>query len=206
MGADITASAVPAHWLVIGFAFPMIISPGPGNTLLAVAGGQFGVRRSVPFWAGFEAGNVLLCLVYGLGLSQLVSQHPLVHPVLKWAGVLYTLYLAWGFFRSAGLADPQPLRPLGAGDGFVSVMLNPKIHSMVLVMFSQFLDPARPTAPQVAWMTLLFAALSVACHGLWLVAGQLLFSRLRSRAAQRLQAWAFGGSMAAVAAFVALSA
>ncbi len=205
MGIDIAAS-VPVHWLVIGFALPMIISPGPGNTLLAVAGGQLGVRRSVPFWMGFEAGNLLLCLAYGLGLSQLVGQHPLVHPVLKWAGVVYTLYLAWGFFKDAGLAESAPLRPLGAGDGFVSVMLNPKIHSMVLVMFSQFLDPARPTGPQVAWMTLLFVALSVACHGLWLVAGQLLFSRLRGRAAQRVQAWVFGGGMVAVAVFVALSA
>lgn len=37
----------------LGYAVPMIISPGPGNTLLATAGGRYGVRGSVPFWAGF---------------------------------------------------------------------------------------------------------------------------------------------------------
>lgn len=192
-----------ALWLVIGFAFPMIISPGPGNTLLAVAGGQFGVRRSVPFWVGFEAGNALLCLVYGLGLSQLISRHPMAHPLLKWAGVLYTLYLAVGFFRAAGLSEQRPLKPLEASDGFVSVMLNPKIHSMVLVMFSQFLDPGSALWRQVARMTLLFVALSVVCHWVWLYAGQVLFSRLRSQAALRIQGFGFGGCMVAVAAFVA---
>lgn len=192
-----------AFWLVVGFAFPMIISPGPGNTLLAVAGGQFGVRRSVPFWAGFEGANALLCLVYGLGLSQLIRSHPLIHPALKWAGVLYTLYLAWGFFRAAGLADQRPLKPMGAWDGWVCVTLNPKIHSMVLVMFSQFLDPGLALWPQVARMTLLFVALSVVCHWVWLYAGQVLFSRLRSQAALRIQGFGFGGCMVAVAAFVA---
>ena len=36
----------------LGYAVPMIISPGPGNTLLATAGGRYGVRGSVPFWQG----------------------------------------------------------------------------------------------------------------------------------------------------------
>ncbi|MFX7973146.1 hypothetical protein ABTK40_20310, partial [Acinetobacter baumannii] len=58
-----------------GYAIPMVISPGPGNTLLATAGGRFGIRGSVPFWLGFEAANLVLCLIYGLGLGRVLHDY-----------------------------------------------------------------------------------------------------------------------------------
>ncbi|MBB1595205.1 hypothetical protein A9973_14105 [Achromobacter sp. UMC46] len=41
-------------WAIfLGYAVPMIVSPGPGNTLLATAGGRYGLRGSMPFWIAF---------------------------------------------------------------------------------------------------------------------------------------------------------
>jgi hypothetical protein len=51
--------ALSTWLLILAFAVPMIVSPGPGNTVLAAPGGQFGLRRTVPFWMGFEAGNLV---------------------------------------------------------------------------------------------------------------------------------------------------
>ena len=62
--------------LLLGYSVPMIVSPGPGNTILAASGGRFGVVGSVPFWMGFEAGNLLWCLIYGFGLSQVFEHYP----------------------------------------------------------------------------------------------------------------------------------
>ncbi|MCG2599352.1 MAG: LysE family transporter, partial [Achromobacter sp.] len=124
-------------WMAfVGYAVPMIISPGPGNTLLATAGGRYGLRGSVPFWVGFEAANLALCALYGLGLGGALHEHPQIHVVLKWMGVLYLLYLAWGFFRASAKPASQAAdtRPLGFVDGFICVILNPKIHSMIAVM------------------------------------------------------------------------
>ncbi len=191
--------------LILSFAIPMIVSPGPGNTILAAAGGKFGVKGTVPFWMGFEAGNLFWCLVYGFGLSQLFKEHPLAYELLKWGGTLYILYLAWCFFQSSSMSDPADLKPLGFADGFVSLSLNPKVHSMILVMFSQFLNPAAPLASQVVQMALAFVVVGLACHFLWIYAGQLIFSRIKTPRAMRAQGIGFGLCMIVVAAFVAFA-
>jgi threonine/homoserine/homoserine lactone efflux protein len=194
--------------LFFGYAVPMVVSPGPGNTLLATAGGRFGVAGSIPFWAGFELANLALCLVYGLGLGKALHGYPRIEGAIKWAGTAYVLYLAWGFFRSAaGPADTpgKAARRLGARDGFLSVILNPKIHSMILVMFSQFLDPAKPLAAQVSWLAAAFLAVCVACHFPWIYGGQWVLRRFRSARAAKVQGRIFGTCMLLVAAYLAFA-
>lgn len=190
--------------LLLGYSLPMIASPGPGNTILAASGGRFGVKSSVPFWMGFEAGNLLWCLVYGFSLTQVFKHYPIAYEVLKWGGTLYLLYLAWGFFRSSALADQQDLRPLGFLDGFIALSLNVKVHSMILVMFSQFLSPSLPLSSQVWQMTAVFLIVGLACHFFWIYGGQLIFSRLKSPRAMRIQGYVFGLCMLAVAASMVL--
>jgi homoserine/homoserine lactone efflux protein len=188
--------------LILGFAVPMIISPGPGNTILAAAGAQFGVRGSTPFLLGFEAGNLFWCLAYGFGLSQIFMAYPVLREVLKWGGIIFTLYLAYGFFQYSSLAAQKKMKPLNALDGFLSVALNPKIHSMILVLFSQFLNPERRLFDQVMQITLAFVLIGVACHFLWVYMGQLLFSRLKSDIAMKIQGYAFGSCLVLVAIFM----
>lgn len=190
--------------LLLGYSVPMIASPGPGNTILAASGGRFGVKSSVPFWMGFEAGNLLWCLVYGFSLTQVFEHYPIVYEVLKWGGTLYLLYLALGFFRASALADQQDLRPLGFVDGFVALSLNVKVHSMILVMFSQFLSPSLPLSSQVWQMTAVFLAVGLTCHFFWIYGGQLIFSRLKSPRAMRIQGYVFGLCMLAVAVSMVL--
>jgi homoserine/homoserine lactone efflux protein len=196
-------------WLpFLGYTVPMVISPGPGNTVLATVGGRFGLRGSALFWAGFEAANLALCLIYGLGLGRALHDHPEFDQVLKWAGIAYLLYLAWGFFRASvkhDNGDGTAPAKLGLSDGFLSVALNPKIHSMIVVMFSQFLDPARVLSVQVIQLTVAFLIICMACHFLWIYGGKVILGRFHSERAMRIQGWAFGACMVAVAAYVAFS-
>ena len=192
--------------LFLGYAVPMVVSPGPGNTVLATAGSRYGVGGSVPFWAGFEMANVALCLAYGMGLEKVLHGHPEIQMVLKWAGTVYLLYLAWGFFCSSAelpkTGEEGSLR-LHTRDGSLSVILNPKIHSMILVMFSQFLDPAKPLPAQVFQFTVAFLIVCVACHLPWVYGGQLILRRFRSARALQIQGRVFGICMILVAAYVA---
>lgn len=195
-------------WAVfLGYAVPMIVSPGPGNTLLATAGGRYGLRGSVPFWTGFEAGNASLCALYGLGLGGTLHEYPQMHAMLKWAGAAYLLYLAWGFFRASATPPGQQAggRRLGLLDGFVCVILNPKIHSMIIVMFAQFLVPQAGLASQVAQLSTAFVILGLFCHFPWIYGGQIVLGRFTSPRALRIQALVFGSSMLVVAAYVLLS-
>lgn len=184
----------------LGFAVPMVISPGPGNTVLALSGARFGVRGTGLFWLGFEIGNVLLCLLYGLGFGALLLEYPQSHTLMLWAGAAYVLYLAWGFFRSAAPgAKPQTVERMGLVSGIVAVLLNVKIHSMVAVMFAQFLQPDRALAPQVLLLTGAFLLVGIVCHFPWIYGGQLILGRFTSAQALRIQGRVFGGLMVAVA-------
>lgn len=191
--------------LVAGFSVPMIISPGPGNTVLAAAGGRYGVKSVLPFWVGFEAANLVWCLVYGLGLSRVLHDYPQAAQLLKWAGIAYTLYLAYGFMKSPAAGGRSTIPRLNVFDGFLSVSLNPKIHSMIFVLFSQFLRPDLPLASQAVEIAIAFTLLCVACHFPWIYAGQLMFDRFNSERSIKLQGYVFGGCMVAVAAFLAMA-
>ncbi|OZI30835.1 lysine transporter LysE [Bordetella genomosp. 10] len=192
--------------LFLGYSVPMVISPGPGNTLLATAGGRHGVAGALSFWIGFEAANLLLCAVYGLGLGRILHGIPALESLLKCAGIAYLLYLAWGFFRSAATSGPAAeavAQRLRARDGFLSVLLNPKIHSMILVMFAQFLDPGASLLGQALQLTAGFLAVCVVCHFPWIYGGQLVLRRFQSARATRIQGVLFGLCMLLVAGYVA---
>jgi threonine/homoserine/homoserine lactone efflux protein len=89
------------------------------------------------------------------------------------------------------------------GDGFLLVALNPKIHSMILVMFSQFLDPSQQIFGQVLQITVVFLIVCIVCHFPWIYGGKIILSRFQSDRAIRIQGWVFGFCMVAVAAYVA---
>lgn len=191
--------------LFLGYTVPMVFSPGPGNTVLATAGGRFGIRGSLPFWLGFEVANVALCLLYGLGLGRVLQDLPALHQTLRWCSVAYLLYLAWGFFRASASPDGEEEAPakIGFTEGILAVALNPKIHSMVLVMFSHFLDPSRAMLTQTALLTAAFLVVCVVCHFPWLYGGKLILGRFRGERATRIQGRVFGLCMLAVAGYVA---
>lgn len=189
---------------IIFYSVPMIISPGPGNTILATAGAKFGVAGTLPFWIGFEFANLTWCLAYGLGLSVVLTGHPSIAAILKWMGVAYTLYLAYTFLKSSAPEEGTELERLTFFDGFLSVTLNPKIHQMIFLLFSQFLPSGDTQYLAVVQITVLFLVLCVACHAPWIIGGKLVFSTFKSEAAVRLQGYIFGGCMLLVALYVAL--
>lgn len=191
----------------LGYTVPMIISPGPGNTLLATAGGRHGVGGSVPFWMGFEAANLALCALYGLGLGGALHEHPQIHATLKWAGAAYLLYLAWCFFRASVKPTDQaePGKRLGFADGFICVIFNPKIHSMIVVMFAQFLTPGVSLPLQVGQLSVAFVVLGLFCHFPWIYGGKVILGRFNSPRAVRIQAAIFGTSMLLVALYGVLN-
>lgn len=54
---------------LMGFAFVMSISPGPGNFLLLASGANFGFARSLPLMLGISGGFLAMVFAIGLGLG-----------------------------------------------------------------------------------------------------------------------------------------
>lgn len=86
-----------SHELLIAFivfAAAMLYTPGPNNVMLMASGLNYGLRRSMPHVAGVTVGFSFLVCVIGLGLGAVFVAYPILHTILKYAGMAYLIYLA----------------------------------------------------------------------------------------------------------------
>ena len=84
------------------FALAASISPGPVNLVALSAGARYGLRASLRHVTGATLGFTLLLLAIGLGLQRLLSQWPLLEALIRWSGVAFLLYMAYGLARDDG--------------------------------------------------------------------------------------------------------
>ncbi|MEL7044299.1 MAG: LysE family translocator [Pseudomonadota bacterium] len=136
----------------------VVLMPGTG-VLFTVATGLFlGRRASVYAAVGCTLGILPSLLASITGLALLVHTSALAFQLVKYAGVAYLLYLAWGMLSSSG---PLQLKNQGgerrgreiALKGFLINILNPKLTVFFLAFLPQFV-PSNAAAPTDAMLTL----------------------------------------------------
>ena len=132
--------------LTVAIAF-LLITPGPTNTLLAVAGAERGVARAVRLIPAELAGYLTTVAPLALVGGTLLSAVPQLRPVLTAVAALWVAWLAIGFWRMARAQDSgghgADARPaVTAAKIFVTTLLNPKA-----LVFGLVLLPAGPSLP-----------------------------------------------------------
>lgn len=142
---------VPLHdWLLFsGAALLMALTPGPNMVYLLSRSICQGRRAGVISLFGVVVGFLVHMLAAAVGLSALFMAVPLAYEILKWAGALYLLFLAWQAVRP-GARSPFEARDLPQDSprklfamGFLTNLLNPKIAVFYLAIFPQFVSPAQ---------------------------------------------------------------
>lgn len=109
------------------FALVASISPGPVNLVCLSCGTRFPLTRGLLFVTGATVGFIVLFVAVGLGLYSLFTVLPWLSEGLRWAGVLFLLYLAVQLWRDDGrLPDQQTDRAPSATFGAMMQWLNPK--------------------------------------------------------------------------------
>ncbi|MGV2127795.1 LysE family translocator [Agrobacterium vitis] len=99
------------HLPEIGLAFGAfalgMFSPGPN--ILSVIGTSMAVNRKagIALALGISAGSLLWASMTAIGLTALITAYASVLTVIKIAGGLYLLWLAFKAFRSAASAKPN---------------------------------------------------------------------------------------------------
>jgi homoserine/homoserine lactone efflux protein len=152
----------------------LILTPGPVVTLVISTGATKGVRAALITVVGTTSGNALLLAAVAFGLNWVLSHAVYVFELLRWAGVAYLIWLGVQAWRHAGRSSAiatgghvQFLR------GFLVALSNPKTIAFFSAFLPQFVDSARPAAPQLTVMcvvTVLLAAISDSC---WAIASGL---------------------------------
>lgn len=125
-------------------ALALNFTPGADMLFCIGQGARSGPRAAILASAGVSLGSLIHVTLAGLGLGALVAQVPVVFEVIRWVGVAYLLYLAWGALRS----KPGPkgeLPEVKASAAFRSGLMvnlsNPKVILFVLAFLPQFISP-----------------------------------------------------------------
>jgi threonine/homoserine/homoserine lactone efflux protein len=161
-----------------GIAVLLALSPGPDNLFVLMQSAMWGRASGMLVVLGLCTGLIFHTIAVAVGLAAVFATSALAFTVLKLAGALYLLYLAWGAFRApvdttigeeatqaeaqdAATSSPTRTR-LAAGSlyrrGIIMNLTNPKVSLFFLAFLPQFTSPARGS---VALQTLSLGALFI---------------------------------------------
>src|SRR6476646_5332254 len=90
----------PLFVALVVFAAVMAFTPGPNNVMVLSSGLTYGFRRTLPHIAGIAIGVSFMVAAVGLGLGTIFIAYPVLQTILKYAGIAYLIYLAFGIAMS----------------------------------------------------------------------------------------------------------
>ncbi|MBO9411611.1 MULTISPECIES: LysE family translocator [unclassified Ruegeria] len=189
-------------------ALALNFTPGADMMFCFGQGLKSGSKPALVASAGVSVGLMVHVLLAGLGLGAAVAALPWLFDVIRWMGVAYLLYLAWGAIRNGAISADAPTRPAHHAfrDGMVVNLTNPKVILFVLAFIPQFVNPALgPILPQFLIFGVVIALGGFVVNGLVGVfaggAGKVLISNPR---ASRIMGWVTGGIFTALAIRLAI--
>ena len=164
------------------FTFITAITPGPNNILSLSTGSRKGFRGSLPVLAGICAGFFCVMFICGLLSFSFSARSPLFIRVMRYAGCLYILWLAWKIATAKPDADDAAEAGAGFMTGFVLQFVNVKIMIYGMTAYSAFILPYYDSfAALLAGMCFL-ALMGSAGTVVWAVAGAVLQRLFRQHA------------------------
>jgi len=191
---------------LILFLFPLAYSPGPGNVFFAANSARFGFRATLPANAGYHVATWIVTAAIGFGFIAALERFPQFFVVLKVAGSLYVLWLAWKMFRAGTLKGATEAKPAQFADGIFLLILNPKAYVIIALMFTQFLDQTgMGTVAAVVSITTVFTLNNLIAFSIWALVGDRIAGYFRTPESARKLNTLFGGVLAAVAVWMLLS-
>lgn len=197
------------NWDYLLTAFVVCVSPGIGvvYTLSMTLGGGF--RAGVWAAVGCTIATAVHMVVAMAGLAAILHSSTLLFQVVKLAGVIYLLWMAWAVLRDRGGMSVTPASPVSAARivqrGVLLNLLNPKLPLFFVAFIPQFM-------PQGSGLGLLvelgagFSAITLATFlGYALLAASGREMLLASEGAMRWLRRAFALSFAALGVKLALA-
>ncbi len=136
-------------WLLyIGTVLILMSTPGPSQLLMLSNSISSGFHRSIFTAAGDLTANFIQMVIASVGLVSIISSSRGFFVGVKWAGVIYLVYLGLRLLLSKSspeLHQRQQKRSSRAlyWQGFVTSAANPKAVVFFAALFPQFINPEK---------------------------------------------------------------
>jgi threonine/homoserine/homoserine lactone efflux protein len=160
---------------VLTFAIAVLFlvgTPGPGVLSLAGVGAAYGYRDGVRYMIGLFFGNLAVALAVLTGLAAIMLAMPVLRTTLAIASALYLLWLAYKIgFAGARVAFIERPEPPGITGGVLLQAINPKAYAVNTAIFANFAFLPGNPALEAALKLLIFNALWIVIHIIWLWLG-----------------------------------
>jgi threonine/homoserine/homoserine lactone efflux protein len=173
----------------------VVLIPGTGAVYTITTGLTLKWRVSLAAALGCTLGIVPHILASILGLSALLNMSAQVFSVLKWAGALYLLYVAWNMWREAGTlnlsqeATEKSTRQIILKAIVINV-LNPKLTLFFFAFLPLFAskESAHPTLQLILLSSIFMGITLVVFAGYGILASSVRSYLMNSsKAVKRLQ-------------------
>lgn len=174
-------------WLAyLATVLAFMFTPGPSHLLMLSNSMTHGFRRSLATAAGDLSANALQMLAAGLGLAALLVASQNALAVVKWAGVVYLVWMGVRMWRNAshaqaGAAPSESLKTLWA-QGFLTSAANPKAVVFFAALFPQFIDAGQPFASQFLVLSITYIVVDGAFLASYGLSARWLASKLKGHA------------------------
>jgi threonine/homoserine/homoserine lactone efflux protein len=142
-----TGAAVSIEFLITTLV--IVASPGTGALFTIGAGLSRGGRASLLAAFACTLGIVPHLLAALTGLAALLHTSALAFEIVKYAGVAYLLYMAWGTLREHGTLKVEETPDARSAlqvirDGILVNLLNPKLSIFFVAFLPQFIAHDEP--------------------------------------------------------------
>jgi len=161
-------------------------TPGPNNLLLWASGAAFGFRRTIPHILGTALGLGAMALAVAAGLGAVIVAVPALAFVMKLAGSLYLLYLAWQVAGASALRRTTVARPMSVLQAAAFQVINPKAWIFALGAITTFRPTELPVIAGSAAVAVTMMVVILPTAALWASGGEVidrLFAGPRARRA-----------------------
>lgn len=154
------------------FAAICTITPGPNNAMMLASGLNYGFTRSLPHLFGICCGFAFMIFATGVGLHAVFDRAPMLQVILKYAGALYLLWLAWKLAHAAPMSAEQAglSKPMSFFGAAAFQWINPKAWVMAVGALTTYLPPGFK-ALDVAMLAGVFGLIGIFCVGSWALFG-----------------------------------
>jgi len=149
-------------------------SPGPNNIVASYSGFNFGLTKTIPHMCGVIFGFTTLVVVMNFGLINIFKKFPIFQEMLKYAGSIFLIYLAYKIAFSKIQSDEFSKNPVKFIETFFFQFLNPKAVIVSIIMVSTYVENGNNFINYSIWVigiAFIFACFSIM---FWTLLGKFL--------------------------------